>query len=99
MKLRKVGPVNGLNVEHRTLNIEPPIWMGLRFIYFKKSEQKLATCCAESDFDWSIRPHRAGAPAAPALARRVRSVFFSIFFIDEIPYSMLDVGRSMFDVH
>jgi hypothetical protein len=35
-----VGPVNGLNVEHRTSNIERPMWMALRFIYFKKSESK-----------------------------------------------------------
>jgi len=30
--------VNRLNVEHRTLNVERPILMALRFIYFITSE-------------------------------------------------------------
>jgi hypothetical protein len=37
MKLRLGGTVNGLNVEHRTSNIERPILMTLRFIDFKTS--------------------------------------------------------------
>ena len=32
------GTVNRMNVEHRTSNIERPILMALRFIYFKTSE-------------------------------------------------------------
>ena len=38
MKQRLAGTVNRLNVEHRTSNIERPILMTLRFIYFKTSE-------------------------------------------------------------
>jgi hypothetical protein len=38
MKLRLAGTVNRMNVEHRTFNIERPILMALRFIYFKTSE-------------------------------------------------------------
>jgi hypothetical protein len=41
MKLRLAGTVNRLNVEHRTSNIERPILMALRFIYFKTSEPSL----------------------------------------------------------
>jgi DNA-directed RNA polymerase subunit L len=45
MKLRLAGTVNHakdvilkqLNVEHRTFNIEHPILMALRFIYFKQT--------------------------------------------------------------
>ena len=38
MKLQVAGTVKGLNVEHRTPNIERRILMTLRFIYFKTSE-------------------------------------------------------------
>jgi len=48
MKLRQNGTVsfsiklaetvNRLNIEHRTLNVERPILMALRFIYFITSE-------------------------------------------------------------
>ena len=38
MKLRLTGTENRLNVEHRTPNIERPILMTLRFIYFNTSE-------------------------------------------------------------
>ena len=38
MKLRLAGTIKRLNVEHRTSNIEPPILMALRFIYFKTSK-------------------------------------------------------------
>jgi hypothetical protein len=38
MKLRLPGTVNRMNVEHRTSNIERPVLMALRFIYFKTSE-------------------------------------------------------------
>jgi hypothetical protein len=38
MKLRLAGTVKRLNVEHRTSNIERPILMTLRFIYFKTSK-------------------------------------------------------------
>jgi hypothetical protein len=38
MKLSLPGTVNRMNVEHRTSNIERPILMALRFIYFKTSE-------------------------------------------------------------
>ncbi len=38
MKLRLAGTMNRWNVEHRTSNIERPILMTLRFIYFKTSE-------------------------------------------------------------
>jgi hypothetical protein len=38
MKLRVAGPVKRLNVEHRTSNIEHPILMVLRLIYFETSE-------------------------------------------------------------
>ena len=38
VKLRLIGIVNRLNVEHRTPNIERPILMTLRFIDFKTSE-------------------------------------------------------------
>jgi hypothetical protein len=37
MKLRLAGTGNRLNVEHRTPNIERPILLALRFIYFKTS--------------------------------------------------------------
>jgi len=40
MKLRLAGTVNKLNVEHRTPNIERPILMTLRFIYFKTNESR-----------------------------------------------------------
>jgi len=35
------GTVNRLNIEHRTFNIERPMWMALRFIYFKKVNRSL----------------------------------------------------------
>jgi len=38
MKLRLARTIKRLNVEHRTSNIEPPILMALRFIYFKLTE-------------------------------------------------------------
>jgi hypothetical protein len=38
MKLQMAGTAKGLNVEHRTSNIERRILMTLRFIYFKTSE-------------------------------------------------------------
>jgi hypothetical protein len=38
MKLHLAGTVNRLNVEHPTPNIQRPILMALRFIYFKTSE-------------------------------------------------------------
>ena len=38
MKLRIIGTVNRLNVEHRTSNIKHPILMTLRFIYLKTSK-------------------------------------------------------------
>ncbi len=38
MKLRLFGTLKRLNIEHRTSNIERPILMTLRFIYFKTSE-------------------------------------------------------------
>jgi len=38
MRLSLPGTVNILNVEHRTPNIERPMLMTLRFIYFKTSE-------------------------------------------------------------
>ena len=38
MKLHVAETVNRLNVEHRTLNVERPILMALRFIYFITSE-------------------------------------------------------------
>jgi hypothetical protein len=40
MKLRLVGTVKRLNVEHRTPNIQRPILMTLCFIYFKTSESR-----------------------------------------------------------
>jgi hypothetical protein len=30
-----------MNIEHRTLNTERPIWMALRFIYFKNTNRSL----------------------------------------------------------
>jgi hypothetical protein len=56
MKLRLAGTVKRLNVEHRTSNIERPILMTLRFIYFKTSkphntEPQPATSSAESNFE------------------------------------------------
>jgi hypothetical protein len=55
MKLRLAGTMKRLNVEHRTSNIERPILMTLRFIYFKTSkphntEPQRATSSAESNF-------------------------------------------------
>jgi hypothetical protein len=41
MKFRLVGTLKRLNVEHRTSNIEHPILMALRFIYFKTSEPRI----------------------------------------------------------
>jgi hypothetical protein len=38
MKLRLAGTASRLNIEHRTSNIERPILMALRLIYFKTSE-------------------------------------------------------------
>jgi len=38
MKLRLVRTESRLNIEHRTSNIERPILMALRLIYFKASE-------------------------------------------------------------
>jgi general secretion pathway protein J len=38
MKLRQIGVVKRLNVEHRTLNIERPILMALRFLYLRPTE-------------------------------------------------------------
>ncbi len=40
MKLGLAGTEKRLNVEHRTSNIERPILMTLRFIYFKKRLSK-----------------------------------------------------------
>jgi hypothetical protein len=56
MKLRLAGTVKRLNIEHRTSNIERPILMTLRFIYFKTSkpqntELQPATSSAESNFE------------------------------------------------
>jgi hypothetical protein len=51
MKLDLAGTVNGLNVEHRTSNIERPIMMTLRFIYFKTSELHLAMRPVKSSFE------------------------------------------------
>jgi hypothetical protein len=39
MKLGLTETMNRLNVEHRTSNIERPILMTLRFIYFKNKPQ------------------------------------------------------------
>jgi hypothetical protein len=36
MKIRLVGAVTGLNVEHRTLNFQRPILMALRLIYLNQ---------------------------------------------------------------
>jgi hypothetical protein len=75
MKLRLAGTVNRLNVEHRTSKIERPKLMTLRFIDFKTSKPQ--------NFEGLFRSRRAGAPAAHALARRVRGVCAaccSVFF-------------------
>jgi len=40
MKLHMFGTSKKLNVEHRTPNVEHPILMALRFIYFKNSESR-----------------------------------------------------------
>jgi len=37
MKLQGYGTVKRLNIEHRTSNIEHPILMALRFIFFKQA--------------------------------------------------------------
>jgi hypothetical protein len=63
MKLHIVETVNRLNVEHRTSNIERPIWNRSR------SADACAACCS------------------------------ALFKTDRIHYSMLDVERSMFNVH
>jgi hypothetical protein len=38
MKLRMAETAKRLNVEHRTPNVERPILMAQRFIYFKTSQ-------------------------------------------------------------
>jgi len=43
MKLQVAGNVKRLNVEHRTPNIERPILMTLRSIYFKTSKPQPTT--------------------------------------------------------
>jgi len=40
-KLQVAGKVKRMNVEHRTSNIERPILMTLRFIYFKQANRSL----------------------------------------------------------
>jgi hypothetical protein len=40
MRICLVGTVNSLNIEHPTPNIQRPILMSLRFIYFKTSESR-----------------------------------------------------------
>jgi len=71
--------------------------MTLRFIDFKTSEPQPATSSVESNFVGLLRSCSAGAPAAPALARRVRRVLLSLFLNRQ--NTLFDVGRSMFDVH
>jgi hypothetical protein len=41
MKLGLFGTLKRLNVEHRTPNIEHPMLMVLRFIYFKRNEPRI----------------------------------------------------------
>jgi hypothetical protein len=69
LKLHVFETVNRLNIDHRTSNIEPPILMALRFIYFKTSQSQ--------NFEWSIRSRT--LPAAPVPARRMRRVLINIF--------------------
>jgi hypothetical protein len=53
MKLHMVGPFNGLNIEHRTSNFERPMWMALRFFYFKKVNPR-PNALRQSEFDGSF---------------------------------------------
>jgi hypothetical protein len=55
MKLRLVGTVYRLNVEHRTPNIERPILMTLRFIYFKTSQPRRRRNLKTQNFEGKIR--------------------------------------------
>ncbi len=74
MKLRLAWTVNRLNVEHRTSNIERPILMALRFIYFKTSEpqnteQQPATSSPRRARAWACRkqPNRISKDSIAAL--------------------------------
>jgi len=64
MKLRLTEAVNKLNVEHRTPNIEHPILMTLRFIYFKTSEPPPSISLVKSNFEDWFNSRSAGACAA-----------------------------------
>jgi hypothetical protein len=84
VKLRLLRTVKRLNVEHRTPNIEHPILIALRFIYFKTSEPQ--------NFERYIHSSSAGARTAGC------SVFFingqnTLF---DVGRSMFDVRCSFF---
>jgi hypothetical protein len=67
MKLCLAGTANRLNVEHRTPNIERPILMTLRFIYFKTNQPQ-------------NQPEADKFRKVDSLAQRRRRVMLSIFY-------------------
>ena len=103
MKLRLTGTVKRLNVEHRTSNIERPILMTLRFIYFKPSElqntesqpatssPRRARACLRNE----LRPNVA-CRRQPSRNSKGRFAWLSLYL--NWQNTLFDVGRSMFNV-
>ena len=85
-----VVPTKGLNVEHRTSNIEHRMMMTLRFIDFKLDG--LAACSKPSALSAKPKSDSESNFKKEMHFARSRS-------IDRIHYSMLNVQCSMFDVH
>ncbi|UCD78018.1 MAG: hypothetical protein JSW26_21800 [Desulfobacterales bacterium] len=96
MKLQKAGPIKGLNVEHRTSNVERPMWVALCFLYFKKRESKPSSRCAESDFYGSIRSLSAHLAQAPEAAG-AHALCVVQYFSKLTKFCVFDVGRWTFN--
>jgi len=72
MNLRQFRVLKRLNVEHRTSNIEHPLWMALRFIYLKTNEPQI--CFTPSIYKLTVRQKKLTAGRIPY------SMFISFFF-------------------
>ena len=83
--------VNRMNVEHRTSNIERPILMALRFIYFKISESRWRRDLKTAEY-WT-----AVCEKLSRVEFRSSDSLCSVFILNW-QNTVFDVGRSMFDV-
>ncbi len=112
MKLQEAGTVNRLNVEHRMPNIERPIVMTLRFIYFKTNESRwrrdLKTAACDEPFGRepfgrmtqgrTTKPNRISKGRfAPGLHSHFGGAGLLSIYLNW-QNTVFDVGRSMFDV-